>query len=106
MINAPGLKDWVIASMRAISDAYVTATVLQCRQSWLEKWLDRAYRGMSAIGAVATRLVGVVVKVGENVIKAVDTGFGIVATLVKYAPYAAVGVGAYLLYNLAKNHRR
>jgi hypothetical protein len=51
-INAPGLKDFVIGSMRAISDAYVTASVLQCRQGWVEGILDRAYKAMASIGGV------------------------------------------------------
>lgn len=104
-INAPALKDWVISSMRSISDAYVTATVLQCRQSWAEKWLDRAYRGMAAIGAVAARILGVVITIGENVVDAVDNAGKILAVVIKYAPYAAVGIGGYFLYKLYKKRR-
>lgn len=102
VINAPGLKDWVIASMRAISDAYVTATVLQCRLSWLESFLDRGYKAMVAIGALAARILGVVWKFGEAVVDAVDTTGDILAFIIKYGPYAAVGLGGYILYNMAK----
>lgn len=104
-INAPALKDWVIASMRSISDAYVTATVLQCRYSWAEKWLDRAYKGMAAIGAVAARILGVAVKVGESVVNAIDNAGKIAAVIIKYAPFAAVGLGGYILYKMAKKRK-
>lgn len=102
VIDAPGLKDWVIRSMRSLSDAYVTATVLACRQTWIEKWLDRAYRGMANIGALAAGIIGVAANLAINVVKAAEATIGIAATIIKYAPYAAVGLGAYLLYNLVK----
>ncbi len=102
VINAPALKSWVIASMRAISDAYVTATVLACRQTWIERWLDRAYKFMVAIGAVAARMIGIAISAGEKVVDALDTAGSIAAFAIKYAPYAAAGLGAYLLYHYVK----
>jgi len=101
-ISAPALKSWVIAAMQSISDAYVTATVLQCRQTWAEKWLDRGYQAMVAIGAVTARILGVVVKVGESVVAAVDTAGDIVAFVVRYSPYIGGALGAYLLYHWMK----
>lgn len=102
VINAPAFKSFVLSAMQSISDAYVTATVLSCRQTWIEKWLDRAYRGMAAIGAVAFRLLGVAYKVGEGVVDAIDTAGSLAAKIIKYAPYAAAGIGAYLLYSFVK----
>jgi ribosomal protein L17 len=101
-IDAPGLKNWVIGSMRSISDAYLTATVLHCRQSWLEKWLDRAYRGMAAIGGVAFRILGVAANLAINVVEAAEKAIGIAGVIIKYAPYVGAGLGAYLLYNFVK----
>lgn len=100
VINAPGLKDWVISSMRTLSDAYVTATVLQCRQSWVESVLDRGYRAMAAIGSVAARILGVVAKVGEAGVDALEKAADLTAIIIKYAPYAAAAIGAYMLYNM------
>lgn len=99
VINAPALKDWVISSMRSISDAYVTATMLHCRQSWVETWLDRAYRAAVAIGAVAARILGIVKKLGEAAVDAVDKAGDLLAFLIKYGPYA---LGGLVLYNLVK----
>lgn len=92
VIDAPNFKRWVLASMRAISDAYVTATVLQCRQSWVEWLLDKAYRAMAAIGAVAWKIGGVVYQAGVAVVKAVEVTAGLLGTLLKIAPYAAFGL--------------
>lgn len=103
-INAPGFKDFVIASMRAISDGYVTATVLQCRQSWLEGALDRSYKAMAAIGAVAYRIVGVVVQAGENVVDATETLARALAFLAKFAPYAAVGLAGLWGYTTVRKY--
>lgn len=104
VISAPALKSWVIASMQSISDGYVTAAVLECRQNdtWLEKWVAKAYAVMVAIGAVAAKIIGVAVKVGEKVVDAIDTAGDIAAFVVKYAPYAGAALGAYLLYHFVK----
>lgn len=101
-VNAPAFKGFVLSAMQSISDAYVTATVLHCRQTWIEKWLDKAYRGMASIGAVVAKIGGVVLKVGQAAVNAIDTAGSIAAALVKYAPFAALGIGAYLLYGVIK----
>jgi len=101
-IDAPGLKDWVINSMRAISDAYVVVTVMECMQTWVEKWLSRAYNAMVAIGAVARKIIGVVIKIGEEVYHAAEKTGDFLKFLVTYGPYAALGVGAWVLFKKAK----
>lgn len=98
VIDGPNLKDWVLDSMRAISDAYVTATVMRCRQSWIESLLDTAYRAIASIGAVAYAIGGVVYVVGQAVVKAADVVGSIAAVVIKYAPVAIVGLGAYVVY--------
>jgi hypothetical protein len=102
VIDAPGLKAWVLRSMQSISDGYVTATVLQCRQSWIERWLDRAYRGMASIGAAAYHILGVAANLAVNVVKAAESALNIAGFIVRVAPFAAAGFGAYLLYNYVK----
>jgi hypothetical protein len=102
VINAPGLKEWVLRSMRSISDAYVTATVLHCRQTWIVKWLDRAHRGMAAIGEVVWRIGGVAANLAINVVDAAGTAFDLAGKVIKYAPYAAAGIGAYMLYTFIR----
>jgi hypothetical protein len=102
-INAPGLKKWVVSSMQSISNAYVTATVLHCRQSWIVKWLERAYQGIVAIGAVVAKIIGVAAKFAGDVADGAKAAFDIVGAIIKYAPYAGAGLGAYMLYAFVKN---
>lgn len=106
VINAPAFKDFVIKAMRSISDAYVTASVIDCIAGGLLRLLNRGYKMMVGIGAFAAKMVGVVLKVGEAAIDAVDTAGSIIAKIIKYAPYAAAGIGAYLLYNLVVSKAR
>jgi hypothetical protein len=106
VINAPAFKDFVIKALRSISDAYVTASVIECIAGGLLRVLNRGYKVMVGIGAVVARMGGVVIRVGEAVIDAVDTAGSIAAKIIKYAPYAAAGIGAYLLYNFVKSKAR
>lgn len=101
-VNAPAFKDFVIKAMRSISDAYVIASVIDCIAGAPLRWLNKAYSVLASIAAAAARIIGVAVKIGEGVIDAVDTAGDITAFAIKYAPYAAAAVGAYMLYNLVK----
>lgn len=102
VIDAPNLKRWVISSMQSIANVYVTASVLHCRQSWLESVLDKAYKAMAGVGSVVYRIVGVAVKVGEAVIEAVETSVGIAAVVIKYAPYGFAALVGYVGYQYMK----
>ncbi len=90
-ISAPGFKDYVIKAMRSISNTYVTAAVLQCRETWLESILDKSYRAIAAIGAVAAAMIGAIVDLTKGVIKASGDLARLLALLVKWAPWVAVG---------------
>jgi hypothetical protein len=103
-INAPAFKEFVIRSMRAISDGYVTAAVLHCQQSWAEAVLDRGYRGVAKIGEVAVGIVGVVVAVGEKIVDAATGAAKLVGFIVKWGPYAAAFVGGFALYTYGARH--
>lgn len=97
-INAPGLKTWVLASMRVISDAYVTATVLHCMQTWVRTLLDRAYDAMVTIGSVVSRIGGIALKVGQGIVDAVEATAGIAGAIIRYAPYVGAALVAYIGY--------
>ncbi len=101
-INAPGFKDFVIGAMRSISDGYVTAAVLQCRQTWLESILDRGYKAMATIGGIAAKVGGVVVDVGESVVNAVDSAFSIAKFLIRAAPFIAIGLVGLIAYSVVQ----
>lgn len=96
-IDAPGLKDWVIASMRAISDAYVTAATLQCRETWLESILNSAQQAIMAVFTVVSNIAGVAVDAAKTVVKAVEGAIGFAGWLAKYGLYVAGGLGVLIL---------
>jgi hypothetical protein len=101
-INAPALKDWVIASMRSISDAYVAAAVLQCMQGWLQSALDMGYSALGAIGGVVAGILGVAANLVKKSAKALDTAAGMLGFVIEYAPYAALGFAGFMLYRFLK----
>ena len=98
-VNAPRFKHYCLMSLNAISQVYVTATVLQCRQTWLEKWLDRAYQVVVFIGNVLAKIGGIIVAAGQAVLDAAAAGVGAVKTLVKILPYIAVGLVIWVGYS-------
>lgn len=104
-VRAPAFKDFVLKAMQSIADAYVAATVLECRQGWVVKWLDKGYNAMASVGAFVAKIGGIAVNLAGKVVDAVDTAAGIAGFIIKYAPYAALGVGAYLLYGFVKKRQ-
>lgn len=91
-VYAPSFKKYVLDSMQEIANVYITATVLHCRQTWVEKWLNKGYSTIAQIGAYVAKIVGYV----GNLAKA---GFDWIAFILKYAPYAAAGAGAWFVYS-------
>jgi len=98
VVNAPTLKQWVTGSMHSIANAYVTATVLHCRQTWVMKWLERAHSGLMALGNLAASIGGVVVSVAEGAYAAGKGLFNMAAFLAKALPLAAIGLAGYVGY--------
>lgn len=85
-INAPGLKTWVTNSMVDVSQAFVTASVLQCETTWL----DRAVSLFTSAYNFLKRIVGVVLKAGDLALKVADDVLGLYDVL----KWGAIGVGA------------
>lgn len=98
VIDAPGLKDWVLKSMVNISQAYVTAAVLSCRSTWL----DTAANVITGIWNTAKRVVGIIIKAGDTLLKVADDAFD----LYPYIKWGAIGLGAYLIYDRIIKRRR
>jgi hypothetical protein len=98
VINAPGAKDWVISSMRAMSDGYTTAAMLSCQTSSFQSIVEGGYRVMAKIGEVVWGVGSTVVNVAEGVWDASKDAFRVVGFLLKFLPYAAIGLGGYLAF--------
>ena len=97
-ISAPGFKEYVLKAMQSIANVYVAATVLHCRQTWVEKYLDKAYRAIVSLGGVVAGVLGVAGDLTKNLLNLGRAGFDFIVWLTKYAPYIGVGVGGWFVY--------
>lgn len=97
-INAPGFKKYVLDAMSSIVLVYVAAAFLHCRQSWLESVLDKGFRAMAGLGSAIAKFLGVAADVAGKIYNAADDALDIVKAIIKWAPYAALGVGGYFAY--------
>jgi hypothetical protein len=97
-INAPGVKDWVISSMRAMSDGYTTAAMLSCQTSTFQSIVEGGARIMAKIGEVVWGLGSAVVNVAEGVWDASKDAFRFVRFAAKALPFAIVGLGGILAF--------
>lgn len=101
-VAAPGFKKWVIDDLQAAAELFRTVEIEVCNQPW---WITAAVSFSSFfvnVVSIAKRVTGVVIKVGEAALKAVERTGGLLAFAIPLLPFAAVGVGAYLLYRHTK----
>lgn len=98
VINAPGLKQWVLDSLLDVSNAFVTVAVLFCRSTWL----DTAAGIISAVWGVVKRIVGIALKIGDTVLKVADD----VLNLYSVLKWGALGVGAFLVISKLRDMRK
>lgn len=92
IINAAGLKTWVLDTMQAVSSALVTAGVMECHMPWLATAIIAFQGYFDVLAAVVKRVVGVVLKLGDNVLKVADHA-GDILTFLKWA--VIIGGGAW-----------
>lgn len=90
VIDAPGMKKFVLGCLRAVSDAYVARSMLDCEYTFL----DTLGGTFAKIRDVLLGLVQVVVEAGEAVLEVASTTISIL----KYAKWGALGLGAYWVY--------
>lgn len=92
-INAPGLKDFVINAMNSASAALTAAYVVSCQTPWWASALVAFQNAFDAVWNVAKRIVGLVIAAGSAVLTVAEE----TTSILKYVPYAAAAVGAYIL---------
>jgi hypothetical protein len=107
VIDAPGLKDWIIDVIGAAGEAAYRTAYLQCYLSTATMVLMPL---LSALGTAASvfynavkAVVEVALKVGEIIYKTTVGTLDFVATVAKYAPWLAAAYGAAYLW---KKHKR
>jgi hypothetical protein len=98
VIQADGLKRWVIETMGAVSNALVTASVMECNMPWLATLIITFQGHFDALSEVAMAIYGVVkevaIKAGETIMKVADT----VPDLITWAKWGAIAYGVIWLY--------
>lgn len=100
-VSAPGFKDFVTKTMGSVSAAIEAAVTLSCLKPWLASVVDALGTAASAVWAAAKAITGAVLSVAGGAIKAVEETGG----LLKYAPYAALAVGAFILVTELKRYK-
>lgn len=105
VVSAPGFRQWLIDDLKAAIDLFRTVELAVCTQPW---WVASSV----AIAAVfidiantAKRIGKTVLKLGEAAVDAAESASGIMAFLIRVAPYAALGVGGYVAYQYVKKKR-
>lgn len=102
IVDAPNMRAFVIRSLLTISEALVLVSVLECNTTFLDTMWDGMVGAAKIVAGVAGVAANAALAVGGAVVKAVETTAGIAATIIKFAPYAALGIGAYFLYGYIK----
>ncbi len=93
VINAPGLRTWVIKDLRAAVDLMRAVELAQCDSPWWLSAVSGFFGVFIGITNIAQRIGRVVVKAGEVVLDAVETGF----SLWPIVKWGAVGLGALMI---------
>jgi hypothetical protein len=94
LVNAPGLKQWVIDTMNAASAALIVGQAVDCLKPW---WLSALQAYQDAFDVAITHVVaiaGSVLAVGENAVK---VAFSLLEHL-NLLILAGLGVGGYLVW--------
>lgn len=100
VINAPGLKRWVTDTLAAASSATVTAAVIGCITPWWVGALAAFQSAFDTAVAVVSKIVGVVIAVGETVLDVASELPDIVGIL----KWVAIAGGAYWIMAKAMKH--
>jgi hypothetical protein len=98
-VAAPGFKRWVIDDLRAAAELFRAVEVAACTQPW---WVGAAAaygKFFNTVIDVAKRVGKAALNIAGGVIDTVERTGEIVAFLLKWTPYLALGVGGYLAYN-------
>lgn len=94
-LDAPGLKRWVVSSMRAAADGLTAVAYVSCMKPWWVSALATFMTYFNTVWSVAMAITGVALKLGEAVLEIPDT----ISTVWKLAKWGAVLGGAWWVYN-------
>lgn len=102
VIDAPGLKRWVVWSMSTASSGISGAAYVACMRPWFVSALGSFMTYFNTVWAIAKTITGVAVAIGEEVLKIPDT----VSSLWTAVKWAALIGGAWWAYEYGPAHVR
>lgn len=105
-INAPGLKEWVLSTMRAAAQSIVTAGVLQCNMTWLASAIITFQKVFDAVAAVVVRIAGVAIKLGEVALNVIEEVPDLASKLLFVAKWGVIAFAAAFAIKKIKDARR
>lgn len=101
IIDAPGLKRWVIKAMNEASIAYEYVAYMACIRPFFLDWLSAGYAAFDVIVQVGKALVKITVAAGQAVLKVPD----FVSTMWDVAVWGGGAVGVLWLVSRLKPKR-
>lgn len=102
LVDAPGLKRWVLSALGAASNAMTTAAVLQCSRTWLDATLVDVQRAFDVAASVISKIAGVIAKQGEFLLKVPD----LIDNLVTIGKWGLLIGGGVFVAMKVKEYRR
>jgi hypothetical protein len=97
-INAPGLKLWAVQVMRDAVKLSRAAAFLLCNRSLLERFSTAVNRLIDQAVEIIKKVVGIVLAAGEKALDVAGDLFGLLLSVMKFAPYALIAGGGFYLY--------
>lgn len=94
VIDAPGLKAWVVNSMTVAADGITGAYYVSCQTPWWVGALRAFMAAFDKVWGVAKQVAGVAVELGAQVLKIPDT-IGQIWTMAKWGSIALLAFWAY-----------
>lgn len=94
VLDAPGLKSWVVNSMIQAANGISAAHYVLCQVPWFVSALAAFQSAFDRVWGVVKQVAGVAVELGQAVLKIPDT-VGQIWTIAKWASIAILGVWAY-----------
>lgn len=94
VLDAPGLKAWVVSSMLKASDGITAAHYVLCQVPWFVTALAAFQRAFDKVWGATKQVLGVAAELGMAVLKIPDT-VSQIWTLAKWGAIAVIGVWAY-----------
>lgn len=98
LIDAPGLKRWIMGSMRDAAECIVGVQYVMCARPWFVGALQGFMAVFNAVYSVARAIVGVAYDVAKAAGMAVLSVPDMISTGIKVAKWSVIGGIAYLLY--------